>query len=75
VIEQILGIPVLIIDALRHEPHPTHLSLGQALDVSKAARARKTYLTHIGHDLGHAATEKILPPDVRIAYDGLHLEI
>jgi phosphoribosyl 1,2-cyclic phosphate phosphodiesterase len=75
VIAQIHGIPVLIIDALRHEPHPTHLSLGQALDVSKKACAKKTYLTHIGHDLGHAATEKILPPDVRIAYDGLRLEI
>jgi phosphoribosyl 1,2-cyclic phosphate phosphodiesterase len=75
VIAQIHGIPVLIIDALRHEPHPTHLSLGQALEVSQNARAKNTYLTHIGHDLGHEATEKTLPPDVRIAYDGLRLQI
>lgn len=75
IIEQIRSIPVLVIDALRHEPHPTHLSLGEALDVSKKVRAKKTFLTHIGHDLGHEATEQLLPPDVRIAYDGLRVEI
>lgn len=75
VINQVLDIPVLILDALRHEPHPTHLSLTQALEVAAAARAQKTFLTHIGHDLGHQATEAILPPKVRLAYDGLHLEI
>jgi phosphoribosyl 1,2-cyclic phosphate phosphodiesterase len=75
VIEQILDIPVLIIDALRHEPHPTHLSLSQALAVAAAARAQQTYLTHLGHDLGHQATETMLPPGVRLAYDGLQLEI
>lgn len=75
VIAQITDIPVLIIDALRHEPHPSHLSLGEALGVSDAARAGLTWFTHIGHDLGHAETEAILPPDVRLAYDGLRLEI
>lgn len=75
VIESIHGIPVLMIDALRHEPHPSHLSLGEALDVARAARARRTFLTHIGHDLGHEATENLLPADVRLAYDGLRIEI
>jgi phosphoribosyl 1,2-cyclic phosphate phosphodiesterase len=75
VIEEISEIPVLIIDALRHEPHPSHLSLREALEVSAAARAQRTWLTHIGHDLGHAETEALLPPDVRLAYDGLRVEI
>ena len=75
IIEEISGIPVLIIDALRHEPHPSHLSLREALEVSAAARAQRTWLTHIGHDLGHAETETLLPPDVRLAYDGLRVEI
>ncbi len=75
IIEDILGIPVLIIDALRHEPHPSHLSLNEALGVAAAAEARQTWLTHIGHDLGHVETEKILPPHARLAYDGLRIEI
>lgn len=75
VVAQILDIPVLIIDALRHEPHPSHLSLGEALEVAEAAQARRTWLTHIGHDLGHVKTEAILPTHVRLAYDGLRVEI
>ena len=75
VIEQILGIPVLIIDALRHEPHPSHLSLNEALEVAAAAAAQRAFLTHIGHDLGHAETETMLPPHVRLAHDGLRIEI
>jgi phosphoribosyl 1,2-cyclic phosphate phosphodiesterase len=75
VIEQILGIPILIIDALRHEPHPSHLSLNQALGVAAVAGARRTWLTHLGHDLGHEQTETLLPPEVRLAYDGLRIEI
>lgn len=75
VIEQMLDIPVLIIDALRHEPHPSHLSLGEAVAVAKTARAQRAFLTHIGHDLGHIETEKLLPEHIRLAYDGLRVEI
>lgn len=75
IIGQIRDIPVLIIDALRHEPHPSHLSLSQALAIAADARARRTLLTHIGHDLGHETTNEILPPNVRLAYDGLRIEI
>jgi phosphoribosyl 1,2-cyclic phosphate phosphodiesterase len=75
IVAEIRDIPVLIIDALRHEPHPSHLSLGQALAISEAACAKRTFLTHIGHDLGHAETEANLPPEVRLAYDGLRVEV
>jgi phosphoribosyl 1,2-cyclic phosphate phosphodiesterase len=75
VVSQLHDIPLLIIDALRHEPHPSHLSLSQALAVAADARAQGTLLTHIGHDLGHEATTKLLPPGVRLAHDGLRVEI
>ena len=66
---------VLVIDALRHRPHPTHFSVAEALTVATAIGARQTYFTHICHDLPHAATCAALPAGVSLAYDGLHLEI
>jgi phosphoribosyl 1,2-cyclic phosphate phosphodiesterase len=74
VIEKIAGVNILIIDALRHKPHPTHLSVSEALEVVEKVRPRRTWFTHICHELAHAETEAALPPGVRIAYDGLKLE-
>lgn len=71
--DEIEGVDALIIDALRHKPHPTHLSVDQAIEVAKRVRAKKTYFTHICHELPQAA-ESELPPDIHIAYDGLKLE-
>ena len=65
------GLDVLILDALRHEPHPTHFNLEQALELVERLRPRQTYLTHLSHDLDHAETEGSLPEDVAMAYDGL----
>jgi phosphoribosyl 1,2-cyclic phosphate phosphodiesterase len=65
---------ILVLDALRHRPHPTHFSLDEALDVIEKLRPRRAYLTHLSHDLDHAATETTLPPGVALAYDGLTLE-
>jgi len=75
VIERILGVECLIIDALRHTEHPTHFNVSEALEVAARAGSRETWLTHISHELGHAATEAALPPGVRIAYDGLKLHL
>lgn len=75
VIERITGVQHLIVDALRHKPHPTHMNLDEALAVAAKVNARQTWLTHLCHDLGHAETERSLPNGVRIAYDGLKLEI
>jgi len=69
---KIEGVQVLIIDALRHKPHPTHLSVDQALQVASNVRAAETYFTHICHELPQAA-EAELPPHAYIAYDGLRL--
>ena len=67
------GADVLVIDALRHEPHSTHLSIGQALAVVARIQPGKTYFIHMCHDLGHAETEANLPQHVRLSYDGLRI--
>ena len=72
--QQIEGVKILIIDALRHKPHPTHLSVDQALEVASRVHPEETYFTHIAHELSQAA-EADLPPHTHIAYDGLTLEI
>lgn len=69
------GLSVLVLDALRREPHNTHFHLDQALAEARRIGARRTYFTHLCHRLGHAATEKTLPRGVRLAYDGLALRV
>jgi phosphoribosyl 1,2-cyclic phosphate phosphodiesterase len=64
---------VLVVDALRERPHPTHFSLAEALAAAERARARHTYLTHMCHDLPHAATCDRLPATIQLAYDGLQV--
>jgi phosphoribosyl 1,2-cyclic phosphate phosphodiesterase len=68
------GLEVLILDTLRPRPHPTHLTVEKALSVMERLRVRRGYGTHIAHDLGHEETNAQLPPQVRLAYDGLQLE-
>ena len=70
--EKILGVECLIIDALRVKPHPTHLSVAQALEVATRAQPKETYFTHIAHELAQSF-EQNLPPHTHIAYDGLKL--
>jgi phosphoribosyl 1,2-cyclic phosphate phosphodiesterase len=65
---------VLILDMLRPHPHPTHMTVEQALSVMERLGVRKGYGTHIAHELGHEETNAKLPPHVRLAYDGLQLE-
>lgn len=75
VIAQIEGVEHLIIDALRHRLHPTHLSVGEALEIVTRVKPARTWFTHLCHDLPHEETERNLPPGVRLAYDGLKLEL
>ena len=69
------GLDVLILDALRHKPHPTHSSLEQSLEWVERLKPRRAFFTHIAHELGHEATNAVLPPHVRLAYDGLRLDL
>ena len=63
----------LILDALRHRPHPTHFTLAQALEASSKINPSRTFLVHMTHDLMHAPTNADLPTSVSLAYDGLIL--
>ncbi|MEA3187865.1 MAG: phosphoribosyl 1,2-cyclic phosphate phosphodiesterase [Chthoniobacter sp.] len=74
-IESMRGVRTLIIDALRHREHPTHMNIAGALDLARRIEAGATWLTHICHDLPHAATEAGLPSGVRMAFDGLKLTL
>lgn len=67
------GLDVLFLDALRHKSHPTHSTVEKALQLAALIRPRRVFLTHICHDLSHAATEGALPPEVRLAYDTLEI--
>jgi phosphoribosyl 1,2-cyclic phosphate phosphodiesterase len=71
---RIAGVKVLVIDALRPKPHPTHLSVAQALEVAERVQPGRTLFTHICHELPQSA-EADLPANTGIAYDGLKLEI
>jgi phosphoribosyl 1,2-cyclic phosphate phosphodiesterase len=70
---QIENVQLLVIDALRKKPHPTHLSIGQALEVAQRVQPARTLFTHICHELAQSA-ESELPPNVGLAYDGLRIE-
>jgi phosphoribosyl 1,2-cyclic phosphate phosphodiesterase len=65
------GLDVLVLDALRTRPHVSHYSLDEALAVVEQLRPKRTLLTHISHEMAHAATSATLPPGVEFAYDGL----
>jgi phosphoribosyl 1,2-cyclic phosphate phosphodiesterase len=69
------GLDVLILDALRKEPHPSHANIEEALGWIDRVRPRRAFFTHMSHELDHAPTEAELPPHVRLAYDGLRIPI
>jgi phosphoribosyl 1,2-cyclic phosphate phosphodiesterase len=67
------GLDTLVLDALRHKPHPTHFNFEQALSVIQELRPRQAYLTHLAHDVDHGPAGSALPQGVALAYDGLTL--
>lgn len=69
------GLDVLVLDALRHKAHRTHFTVEQAVGAARRIGARRTFFTHMTHDLPHAATCDALPAGISLAYDGLALEI
>ena len=73
--DTVAGVRHLVIDALRERPHPTHLSTGEALDVISRVRPGHAWLTHLCHEHLHADLESRLPAHVKVAYDGLVLEM
>jgi phosphoribosyl 1,2-cyclic phosphate phosphodiesterase len=66
---------VLVLDALRHRPHPTHFSLAEAVAVAERLQAPRTWFTHVCHDLSHAETNRSLPEGMALAHDGLQFTV
>jgi phosphoribosyl 1,2-cyclic phosphate phosphodiesterase len=69
------GLDVLVLDALRRQPHPSHSTVEQSLKWVERLKPRRAFFTHIAHELSHETTNATLPSLVRLAYDGLSLEI
>jgi phosphoribosyl 1,2-cyclic phosphate phosphodiesterase len=69
------GVDTLVLDALRDKPHTTHFTVAEAVDVVARVRPARALLTHMSHDLSHAATNARLPSPVELAYDGLVLDV
>jgi phosphoribosyl 1,2-cyclic phosphate phosphodiesterase len=69
------GLDVLVLDALRVRPHPTHFSLDEAVRTAGRIGAAQTYFTHMCHDLAHESTNARLPAGMALAHDGLALEM
>ncbi len=73
-LERLQDLDVLILDALRRRPHPTHFNLEQAVAMAERIGARQTYFTHIAHELKHADINAELPDDMKLAHDGLRFQ-
>jgi phosphoribosyl 1,2-cyclic phosphate phosphodiesterase len=69
------GVTVLVLNALFRTPHPTHLSVPEAVSVAQRVGAKSTYLTHLTHRTGHAELERDLPAGILPAYDGLVVSV
>ncbi|MDD2235646.1 MAG: MBL fold metallo-hydrolase [Kiritimatiellae bacterium] len=71
VIERLKGIEVMVLDGLRHRPHPSHFAVEEAVQVLQKINAGRSYLTHICHEIDHEETGARLPEGIELAYDGL----
>lgn len=73
-IEQLQGLNVLVLNALRHQEHIAHITLKEAIELSRKMNPQTTYFTHFSHDLGfHAEIQKILPDNMYLAFDKLEI--
>lgn len=72
--ERLRDLDIVVLDALRREPHPSHSHLENSIRIAQKIGAQRTFFTHIAHELDHAEVEAELPPDIRMAHDGLKLE-
>ncbi len=73
--EKLKGLDLLIIAALRNIPHEKHFSIEQAIEIVSTLKPKQTFFTHIAHDIEHEETDKTLPDGIKLAYDGLSIEV
>ncbi|MDQ3547578.1 MAG: MBL fold metallo-hydrolase [Chloroflexota bacterium] len=74
-IDAMRGADVLVINALRDDPHPVHLSIPEALEIIDEVRPSHAYLTHLSHDVSHSELSARLPDNIQVAYDGLVVDV
>lgn len=73
---KLIGVELLVVNALRFRPHPSHFNVGEALALIARVAPRRALITHVSHEIGrHAATTALLPRGVELAYDGLEIII
>ena len=70
----ITEVEVLVIDGLRDKEHPTHLTVAEAIEVAKALRPRRTFITHLAHQKSHVDRQGDMPAGMDVAYDGMKIE-
>ena len=73
-LEMLKGVDVMILDALRHRPHKTHLTVEDSVKLLQKIGAKQSYITHMCHDLDHSETEALLPDGISVSYDGMVVE-
>ncbi|MEX2381074.1 MAG: MBL fold metallo-hydrolase [Opitutales bacterium] len=69
------GADLVVLDALRQEPHPTHMCIAEAIETAEEIDAPITYFTHLTHTVEHTTTEATLPQNIRLAHDGLRIKL
>ncbi len=74
-LKELIGLDLLIIDALRYNPHPAHLSVDQAIEIIRMLSPREAVFTHMGHELDYNTLSKKLPQGIKPAYDGMEFEL
>ncbi len=73
IFDDLEGVEILVVSALRFTHSYVHLSIDEAIDFARRIKAKQTYFIHMTHELDHESTNAYLPPDIRLAYDGLRL--
>jgi phosphoribosyl 1,2-cyclic phosphate phosphodiesterase len=72
-VARLRGVRTLVLGALRHEPHPTHFTIEQAIAMAQMIAPERTFLTHLSHDIDYETTSRALPPGIHLAFDGLRV--
>jgi len=72
--EKLLGLDLLVLDALRFRPHPTHMNIEQAVGVARELSPKRTVLTHLSHEIDYTRDNPNLPDGMEFAYDGMVVE-